>query len=198
MSKGLFVGIVEGASAAAAVQWRDKDLAAAVEGKPGVRATARFTLFNLPKALLCADLGDFGRFDPALPRPPGGIGFGLYRARQVSEMRQPGSSDDPLTMPILYTVRFAVPQAWQAEFDDWYETEHIPMALGSPFWTITRRYRFEADEPHWTHLAVHFLADARAIQSPQMKAARLTPWRNKFATEPWFQASDRMIALQDA
>ncbi len=198
MARGLFIGIVQGASAAAAAQWRDATLAPAAIQGTGLRAVARYTPFNLPQALLYIDCDDIG--EPpvgALPKPDAGTSLVIYRARQVSEMRQRASTDDPMACPILYTVRFAVPHAVQADFDDWYESEHIPMALGSPLWTMTRRYRFESDEPTFTHLAVHHLADVRALQSPQMKAARLTPWRAKFAKEAWFQGSERIIALQD-
>lgn len=192
MSRGLFLAVVEGPNAAL---WRDTELAALTR-RDGVRAVARYGVFNHPRAVLYADLDDIGALG-TVPRPPAGLALTVYRARQVGELRQPHGSDDPMACPILYTVRFKVPAALHENFDAWYETEHIPMAMGSPAWTMTRRYRFEADEPNWTHLAVHHLMDVRALQAPQMKAARLTPWRNSFAKEAWFAGSDRIIALQD-
>jgi hypothetical protein len=95
-----------------------------------------------------------------------------------------------LDAPLLYAVAFNIPNEAQAEFDAWYETEHVPLLLECKDWLMVRSLRVADGVPEkYTHLALHYLADARALQAPERDAARKTDWRNRLAKNVWFKAN---------
>lgn len=94
---------------------------------------------------------------------------------------------------IAYPVFFAVPENEAEEFNAWYEQEHLRMLFGCSSWLACRRFRI-AEHPHgWTHLALHYLADASALRSPERTAARSTAWRDRLAERPWFKGDYRVL-----
>jgi hypothetical protein len=95
---------------------------------------------------------------------------------------------------IAYPVFFAVPPQEAGEFNDWYEQEHLGILFGCPSWMACRRFQIADAHPKgWTHLALHYLADASALRSPERTAARSTPWRNRLAQSPWFKGDYRVL-----
>jgi len=95
--------------------------------------------------------------------------------------------------PIAYPVFFGVPPSREEEFNRWYDEEHIAILLGCEQWLACRRFRLLTPHPDgYTHLALHYLADLRALQSPQRDRARRTPWRDSLATESWFRGEYRV------
>jgi len=197
-ARSVWLGLAESASVPlpALTAWRDSVAAAHAALMPGVEGLRRYTAFNISRTLLVADIS--GRLDPDGPpiRAPDGIAFTSLTAIRQSEFRQPGVGD-PLSAPLLYSVLFSVPPHWWAPFDEWYETEHIPMILECEHWAMTRRCRLTPDTSvRWTHLAIHYVMDARAFDSPALKAARLTPWRAKFLEQDWFTSPDKAIYFQ--
>jgi len=90
----------------------------------------------------------------------------------------------------LFSVAFAVPEAEWPEFDAWYEDEHVPLLMRVPGWLRVRRYvvRPGSAGPPWTHLALHELRDAAALDAPEREAARATPRRAALAHRPWFRS----------
>lgn len=116
-------------------------------------------------------------------------GFTRYLADETFVQVQPGAFD-PIDAPILYAVSFNVPKEAQPEFDRWYETEHIPLLMENPDWLMVRRMRVADGVPDpYTHLALHYLADSRALASPEREKARGTEWRARLAANDWFKAS---------
>jgi hypothetical protein len=65
----------------------------------------------------------------------------------------------------------------------------VPALLQSKDWLMCRRFAVTLGEP-WdvTHLALHYLRSAAALDSEERKAARATKWRARLAKEPWFKA----------
>lgn len=95
---------------------------------------------------------------------------------------------------IAYPVFFGVPESEREEFNNWYEQEHVRMLLDCASWLACRRFVIVGQHPRgWTHLALHYLADARALRSPERTAARSTPWRVQLSTRPWFQGDYRVL-----
>lgn len=94
----------------------------------------------------------------------------------------------------LFVVAFAVPEAAQAEFDAWYEEEHVPLLLDVPGWLRVRRYVLEPDQegPVLTHLALHGLQGPEVMEAPE-RARLATPWRARLAEHDWFQENRRWI-----
>ena len=195
--ESVWCGLSESKALAPLTRWRDAALAPAVAKLPSLQSLQHYTAFNLPCTMTVAT------FDADQPRTPSvvvesGIDFKSVGAVKSSEFRQPGLTDPIDAAPILYSVLFTVPQAWHAEFDDWYDQEHMPMILACKHWGMTRRYRLPANVNGWTHLALHYILDAKAFDAPELKAARLTPWRAKFLKERWFTDVDKMIYFKQA
>ncbi|MGP4110596.1 hypothetical protein ACTWP5_06730 [Streptomyces sp. 4N509B] len=94
----------------------------------------------------------------------------------------------------LAVVAFAVPEEDEERFDDWYETEHSPLLLRAADWLRVRRYRVvDGDGGPWTHFAVHELASAEVMDSPERAAARRGPKRAPLAEKEWFGDSGRWL-----
>ena len=118
-------------------------------------------------------------------------GFTRYTGKLLSWQQQEGIEEtDVLESPVLYPVFFTVPQDRQAEFNAWYTEEHVPKLLQEPQWLGCRRYEIVDGAPHdYTHIALHHLASAQALESPARAAARNTPWRDRLASESWFRGT---------
>ncbi|MGU3495457.1 hypothetical protein ACLBXM_15545 [Xanthobacteraceae bacterium A53D] len=116
-------------------------------------------------------------------------GFTRYLADETS-VRTSIPEAEAIDAPILYAVAFTVPAEATAAFDDWYEQDHVPLLMQEPKWLMVRRMRIADGVPEtYTHLALHYLADADALQSPARDAARASPWRARIAQEPWFKGT---------
>ncbi len=131
-------------------------------------------------------------------------GFTRYLGNEIHRSAKDESAIDA---PILYAVWFNVPQNRASEFNDWYETEHIPLLMKAQDWRMVRRFHITDGEPEtWSHLALHYLTSKDALQSPEREAARKTAWRDKLAAESWFKGSytvfdrhrDRHIGISPA
>jgi hypothetical protein len=116
-----------------------------------------------------------------------------FAADFIGGRTAPGAGAAILEADILYPVFFTVPAAREPEFDAWYNDEHMELLLGCEYWPMCRRYRIRNPGPNdWTHVALHYLTDLRALESPQRDAARSTVWRNRLAAEPWFKGEYRV------
>lgn len=113
-------------------------------------------------------------------------GFTRYFCDEVSDT----GYTDPES-GVLYVVAFSVPDDEAAEFDGWYEEEHVPLLMQVPGWQRVRRYlvRPGGDGPGWTHLALHQLTDSAVLDAPEREAARDTPRRAALAARPWFSSA---------
>jgi hypothetical protein len=115
-------------------------------------------------------------------------GFTRYTCAQVFDSGRSGAHR------YLSVVAFAVPDSDVSEFDEWYETEHIPALLKEKDWLRVCRYRVLSGEGGpWTHLALHELASLEAMGSPARAAARQGVLRDKLARRPWFGQSGRWL-----
>ena len=103
--------------------------------------------------------------------------------------------DDPfLHAPICYPVFFSVPPEGETDFNAWYDEEHLGILLKSPHWPMCRR--FKVNHPiagSWTHIALHYLRDLRALESPERDEARATPRRTRLAKHAWFKGDYRVL-----
>ncbi|KAJ3744178.1 hypothetical protein DFH05DRAFT_1615961 [Lentinula detonsa] len=76
----------------------------------------------------------------------------------------------------------------EAEFNKWYEEEHIPMISKTPGWLRSRRYILSNSavrgsiDPEVTvckYIAIHDFSTGGYMDTPEMKAAIGTPWRDE-------------------
>lgn len=173
---------------------------------PGFAAATRYEVVEgEPRYLACYFLDDMGALETReyarLKADPGERtermlasvhGFTRYICDETWDTGP--VDEEPGT---LFAVCFAVPEADEdrAAFDGWYEGEHIPLLMQVPGWLRVRRYlvRPGAAGPAWTHIALHELRSAAALDRPERAAARDTPRRDALAERPWFGGSGRWV-----
>ena len=115
-------------------------------------------------------------------------GFTRYTGQTISIVENAAGTLEFDRAPFLYAVWFDVPPSGASEFDDWYDQEHVPMLMKSPDWLQVRRFQVVDGAPlPYTRLALHYLANEAALDSPERAAARKTPWRDRLAERPWFK-----------
>lgn len=93
--------------------------------------------------------------------------------------------------PLLFVVAFSAPESDLDELDAWYREEHAPMLLKAEAWRGVRLVDVAESNAPWTRVAIHRLADASALESPERRAAGETPRRRELAARPWFNAATR-------
>jgi hypothetical protein len=65
------------------------------------------------------------------------------------------------------------PPGWEADFHDWYETDHIPARMALPGFSSAVRY--EAIEGDPKYLACYFLNDLAELESPEYRRLKADP-----------------------
>jgi len=111
----------------------------------------------------------------------------------LGTLRHRDASESVVDSAVVYPALLRVPDERMQEVGRWYEQEHLPMLFACPQWVMTRRFRITAPIGiDFTHVALHYLLDLRALQSPQREAARDTPWRDKLKAEGWFAPEYRV------
>lgn len=181
-------------------EWYDDEHIPARMSIPGFVSASRYEIVDgEPRWLAIYHLDDMGalelpeyrllKTDPS-PRTKKILdnvhGFTRFTCVQTSDSGDNGDHS------FAAVVAFAVPDEDVEQFDDWYETEHSPMLLKADGWLRVRRYRVlsGAGGP-WTHFAVHELANAEVMDSPERAAARRGPKREALVDRPWFGQSGR-------
>lgn len=123
-------------------------------------------------------------------------GFTRYVGEAISDQRRDDPPIDPLDAPILYSTFFSVPDEAAEAFNAWYTEDHVPTLLECPDWLACRRFLItEGDPQPWTHLALHYIMDMSAFDSPQREKARSSQRRTALAEEPWFNASTHIYEI---
>lgn len=115
-------------------------------------------------------------------------GFTRYTCEEIARVsKDEAPSSESL---ILYAVWFTVPQDRLTDFDDWYNQDHVPLLMECEHWRAVRRFNVLSGEPNsYNRLALHYLSSLDAMESPERKKARETPWRAKLASESWFSGA---------
>jgi hypothetical protein len=111
----------------------------------------------------------------------------------LATKRRRDARDDVIESAIVYPAFLRVPHERMDEVGRWYDEEHLPMLMDCPEWAMVRRFRIAPGQGlDWTHVALHYLADIRALRSPQRDAARATPWRDALIAQGWFAPQYRV------
>jgi hypothetical protein len=79
--------------------------------------------------------------------------------------------------PWLYIVHTDIPEEVVAEYNEWYDREHLPRLVTVPGVLRARRYTAVAGRPRY--LTAYELSDPGAFESPEGLKARKTPWTEK-------------------
>lgn len=82
---------------------------------------------------------------------------------------------DPTRAGLLFS-QMQPPPGWEADFRDWYETEHIPVRMEIPGFTEAIRYELLAGEEDPTKfLACYFLHDIGALETDVYRRLKTDP-----------------------
>jgi hypothetical protein len=93
-------------------------------------------------------------------------------------------------------VFFNVPAERQAEFDDWYDQDHVATLMQAPEWLACRRFALEDAHPNAANrLALHYITDRSGLASEARQRARESEWRARLAEEAWFQGQYNLFDL---
>lgn len=104
-----------------------------------------------------------------------------------SELGRHGDVEAAIGAPLIFAALFDVPEADQAEFDQWMTEDHVPLLLQCKDWLAVRRFRLPVAEPtRYTRLTIHYLASDAALASPERAKARATPFREQLSRHEWF------------
>lgn len=117
-------------------------------------------------------------------------GFSRYLGRQLTSRARAGMETSFINAPVLYPVFFNVPADRLADFDAWNEEDHLPLLMEEQKWLGIRRFGiFDGTPGTYNRLALHYIVDREALDSPARSRARATPWRDRLAAEPWFKGT---------
>lgn len=103
-----------------------------------------------------------------------------------------GTAEGPLDK-WLFTVTSTVPADDHEEFEEWFDTEHIPLLLSIPGWHSSRRYQVAASSDGSTHLTLHLIDGPHVLKAPERAAAAKTDWASSLASRSWFALNRRAV-----
>jgi hypothetical protein len=107
-----------------------------------------------------SDLGDGAKSEPD----------GVWLLEQINA----GDRDSPDGAAALFVVAMDIAELAEDEFNDWYDTEHIPLLAAVPGMIRARRFRTLHGAPRYA--AIYHLADPHAYASAPWRQADQTPW----------------------
>ena len=172
----------------------------------GMELARRYTaLAGTPKYLAIYEAADLGLFDSpgydAVRKNPSErtrrmlnevTGFTRFICAEISDIGASSKEGRYLSVNA-----FVVPKDAETEFNDWYETEHIPRLLRVPGWLRVRRYVVtDGEGAAWTHFTLHELADPEEMNSPARAYARSGEKRDRLVGNAWFDQSGRWLYRQ--
>jgi hypothetical protein len=115
--------------------------------------------------------------------------------RYEGEQTLPGDAVAPAGAGGLLLNAMSVLPEHEAEFNEWYDTEHIPALAAVPGTLLARRYR--SSEPGGPrYVALYHLASPEVQATPAWKAAAGTPWTERL--RPHFRDHLRIVARRYA
>ncbi len=126
--------------------------------------TTRTMIADPPRWLLIAEHG------PDQPPPPERPALRQWALEQIN----PGDLASPDNAGGVILVSMNVEPSHEDEFNDWYNTEHIPHFNRLPGVIAARRFR--ATEGNPLHVALYHVENTDIYATPGWMAANETPW----------------------
>jgi hypothetical protein len=99
--------------------------------------------------------------------------------RYEGEQLRPGDGVAPDAAAGLLVASMNVEPAAEPEFNEWYDSEHLPQLAAVPGVLCARRYRVSDDASERRYLALYHLADPAVPQSAAWQAAANTDWTRR-------------------
>ncbi len=110
--------------------------------------------------------------------------------RFEGEQTLPGDQPAPTGAGGLLLNAMNVAPEHEADFNAWYDSEHIPALAAVPGVLCARRYRGEGGSHR--HVALYHLANADVANSAAWRAAAASPWTDRL--RPHFRDHLRILA----
>lgn len=98
--------------------------------------------------------------------------------RFEGELLSAAGTGDPKDAPALLLNAMSIAPEHEHEFNEWYETEHIPALAAVPGFLCARRYRGITTATQ-RYLALYYVASPEIPDSTAWKEAANTPWTEK-------------------
>jgi len=99
--------------------------------------------------------------------------------RFEGEQLRPGDLTAPTGAAALLVASMSVEPGAEADFNAWYDTEHLPQLAAVPGVLAARRYRATDQESERRYLALYHLRDAGVSRSDAWAKAANTPWSER-------------------
>jgi len=99
--------------------------------------------------------------------------------RYEGEQLRPGDLTAPAAAAALLVASMNVDPAVEADFNAWYNTEHLPQLAAVPGVLAARRYHASDTGSERRYLALYHLADANVSRSDAWARAANTPWTER-------------------
>jgi hypothetical protein len=109
--------------------------------------------------------------------------------RFEGERITPGGPDSPKSAGGLLLNAMSVAPEHEAEFNQWYDSEHIPALAAVPGTLAARRFRAREGSPKY--VALYHLASPDVQATPEWKKAAGTPWTERM--RPHFRDHLRVV-----
>jgi hypothetical protein len=103
----------------------------------------------------------------------------LFRRWACAQILPGDAPPDPAARALFFACGY-VPAEHEAEFNRWYDTEHIPLLAAVP--GVLRARRFLDPDAKPRYIALYDLADASVAGSTPWDAALDTPWAKRIDT----------------
>jgi hypothetical protein len=91
----------------------------------------------------------------------------------------PGDATAPAEANALLAVAIDVEPAIEPEFNEWYNSEHLPQLGAVPGVLAARRFQAAGTDVDRKYLALYHLTSADVTRSPAWSKAANTPWTEK-------------------
>jgi hypothetical protein len=117
------------------------------------------------------------RFNNPTPWTRRSLGATVAFRRWACEQINPGEALPPMMSHALFVAVGDAPPEHEAEFNRWYDEEHLPLLAQVP--GVLRARRFFDPDGKPRYVALYDLADETVIEHPDWQAAIRTDWAKR-------------------
>lgn len=168
--------------------WYDTEHIPEREAVPGFIICRRWiNVDGTPKYLATYDLQTLGVLDTPAYKAIGGANLSPWSKRVVPRMAEykrwqmdqilPGDGVPPGAAGGLLAFFMDVDPEHEAEFNEWYNSEHVPALAAVPGVLSARRFIARLGEPRYG--ALYHLTGPEVVGTPAWQAAVTTPWSDR-------------------
>ena len=189
MSKGLLFASFDFSAAQADEfhDWYDREHVPERLHVPGILNAQRWIAADNPSvAVATYDLDALGVLDSPPYVAVGGANGSPWTKRVTTKATRimrftgnqllPGDTVSPANAGGLLVASMNIDPAVEGEFNEWYNTEHLPFLAAVPGVLCARRFRSEDPSVARTYLALYHLDSADVARSDAWENAAATPW----------------------